>query len=253
MRISYFGKLANWLVFVKMPVFGFEKHKNRMKLSRQMKNPSQENHDETSVLLHAYFSEKANPEHKQLPLHCRRTLDQFTYHMLEDTERRDVSQVMFRWAKREAQRRSERELQKGETDRLQLRPPKTNASLDSKDKLPLLMIDQLWLWVLEDESTVITSLPNVWEQTENYNLERYLRQRVLSGNDERGLIEGPLDLANTIIRGSIDFLHRPGPLNITMYECFKSSITLVVSTGHVPSIPCPSTLSFHTLTDMCVV
>ena len=196
-------------------MFGFEKHKNRKKLSKHMKDPSHPGSEETSLLLKAYFNDS-------LPLHCRRTLDQFTYHMLEDTERRDTSQVIFRWASRERKRAEK-------TGALLKKHFWRNGQPVTREDYPLLMIDQLWLWILEDEQTVVTSLPNIWDQTEDYNLERYLRQHVLSENDERQLINGPLDLANAIIRGSIDFLRRPGPLGITMYESFQSSITLIVS------------------------
>lgn len=91
------------------------------------------------------------------------------------------------------------------------------------------MVDQLWLWVLEDDKTVITSLPNTWCPDEKYNLARYLAEEKLEGNDERPLIKDTLDLANTIIRYSVDFLNRPGPGEVTLYECFQSSITLIVS------------------------
>jgi hypothetical protein len=83
---------TSWLV--KKPVFGFETHENFKKLTSTMRNPLYAGEDETSRLIHAYFN------NDKFPLHCRRTLDQFTYHMLSNTESRDRSQVMFRWTKR---------------------------------------------------------------------------------------------------------------------------------------------------------
>jgi len=59
------------------------------------------------------------------PVHCRRTLDQFSYSMLKSTERRDKSQVAYRWAKT------------------------FEPHYDAKDR-PIIMVDQLWLWVLHD-------------------------------------------------------------------------------------------------------
>ncbi|KAI1180193.1 hypothetical protein F4777DRAFT_364647 [Nemania sp. FL0916] len=203
-----------------MPVLGFETHENRQKLSKAMKSASKKGrshsdfkNDEESLLIHAYFHQK------EFPLHCRRTLDQFTYHMLDDTERRDNSQVMFRWAKREAARKDRENTQQNK--------PSPSNQCDEEGSCPLLMIDQLWVWVLEDKQTVITSLPNTWNHSEDFNLVHFMRHELVR-NDSRPLIEGPMDLANLIIRCSVDFVHRKGPLEVTLYECFQSSIALVV-------------------------
>ncbi|KAI1132545.1 hypothetical protein F5Y10DRAFT_230813 [Nemania abortiva] len=198
-----------------MPVFGFEKHENRIKLSSEMRAPSCQDTAETPSLISAYFRDD------KFPLHCRRTLDQFTYHMLDDTENRDNTQVIFKWFERESRRKRTVQQQKPQ---LPLDRPTDNYSY------PLLMVDQLWLWlwiVDDDEQTVITSLPNTWEPTEEYNLVRYLMEHKLMANNDRPVIEGPLDLVNSIVRCSIDFLHRKGPHNATLYECFQSSITVI--------------------------
>jgi hypothetical protein len=147
---------TSWLV--KMPVFGFETHENRKKLTSTMRNPLYAREDETSRLIHGYFN------NDKFPLHCRRTLDQFTYHMLSNTESRDRSQVMFRWTKRQ-------QLEKHGLDHqpnIRSSPASICRDRDKvRNSCPLLMIDQLWLWVLEHEGedTVITSLPNTWEST----------------------------------------------------------------------------------------
>lgn len=179
-----------------------------------MKYPNLAGDDETSLLIRTYFNEK-------FPLHCRRTLDQFTYHMLDDTERRDNTQVMSRWTKKEWAKNFNTGSQAGRRE--------------AKGDLPVLMIDQLWLWILEDEQTVITSLPDTWDSIEEYNLVREIMRHELKDNDDRPLIKGCTDLANSIIRRSIDFLNRPGPLKVTLNESFQSSITLVVS-GQTSSI-----------------
>lgn len=189
-----------------MPVFGFETHENRKKLSAAMAKPDQAGSSETARLISAYF------DNKDFPLHCRRTLDQFTYHMLEDTERRDNTQVMFKWTKKDQTKK-----RKG-----------SKPTSRHRRSYPLLMVDQLWLWILEDEQTVITSLPNTWESAEEYNLVQHLTRHELRDNDERPLIEGSMDLANSIIRCSVDFLHRKGPYGVTLYESFQSSITIIV-------------------------
>ncbi|KAH6627459.1 hypothetical protein F5144DRAFT_651976 [Chaetomium tenue] len=193
-----------------IPVFGYETHRNRKKLTAAMKGQKSFGNDETALLIGAYFPDR--------PLHCRRTLDQFTYHMLDDTERRDNTQVMSRWTKKELDK-----VDKDMRDRM-LEPPRRRRD---GGHLPVLMVAQLWLWILEDEQTVITSLLDTWDSTEDYNLVRHIMRRELMDNDDRPLIKDCTDLANSIIRPSVDFLNRLGPLGVTLIECFQSSITLV--------------------------
>ncbi|KAJ8116406.1 hypothetical protein ONZ43_g4450 [Nemania bipapillata] len=196
-----------------MPVFGFETHKNRKKLSSEMKSSSCQDTDETPSLIRAYFRDD------KFPLHCRRTLDQFTYHMLDDTENRDNTQVIFKWFVKQHSKKITIQEQS---------PQQPSGGPIDDNSYPLLMIDQLWLWIVDDdEQTVITSLPNTWEPTEEYNLVRYLMEHKLMANNDRPVIEGPLDLVNSIVRCSIDFLHRKGPHDATLYECFQSSITII--------------------------
>ena len=60
------------------------------------------------------------------PLHCRRTLDQFSYYMLDSIESRDMDQVILRWGRKRLEKAG------------------------NVDDAPVLMVDQLWLWVLHD-------------------------------------------------------------------------------------------------------
>ncbi|GAB7332487.1 hypothetical protein MBLNU13_g04281t1 [Cladosporium sp. NU13] len=74
---------------------------------------------------------------KSPPLHIRRTLDQYYYYMLSDTGQRDADQVVTRWAR----------------DYLKIRDHN------------ILMVDQLWLWVIAGDQdknilpSVVTCFP----------------------------------------------------------------------------------------------
>ncbi|KAK3989115.1 hypothetical protein QBC44DRAFT_381891 [Cladorrhinum sp. PSN332] len=199
-----------------MPILGFEEHQHRMKLRSAMKRPSSTySKDETTMLIQSYFGDE------KAPLHCRRTLDQFTYHMLDDTVKRDNTQVIFKWAAKVEEQRAARSAKSVRLDS-DLIPQNAPSGLTGHS-YPVLMIDQLWLWVLEDEETVITSFPNTWEPNSEYNLFRYLRQD-LQNNDSRPLIGSGLDLANLIIKSSVDFIRRQGPMGISLQEAFQASI-----------------------------
>jgi hypothetical protein len=142
----------------KMPILGFETHRNRKYLTRAIKDePNGDDEGHSSLLLKGYLHDE-NAK-KIMPIHCRRTLDQFSYYMLDSTENRDMDQVIYRWAK------------------------KWHGQTPAKDR-PILMVDQLWLWVLNDGCyTSHSSAPSSndmcksnWQRLRNCNnqLSRYL-------------------------------------------------------------------------------
>lgn len=134
------------------------------------------------------------------PVHCRRTLDQFSYYMLNSTEARDRSQVVYRWAKN------------------------SSACAEAKNR-PIIMVDQLWLWAFHD-GTIITSAPNTWNADEEFNLSRVLVKELVH-NKDRPIIKSVEDLLHLILRTSVDFFRRKGPANCQFHECFQSSINAV--------------------------
>jgi hypothetical protein len=141
------------------------------------------------------------------PVHCRRTLDQFSYYMLHSTEARDKNQVTYRWA----------------------RDP--SVCPEPKNR-PIVMVDQLWLWVLHD-GTVITSSPNTWDGAEDFNLSNVIIKE-LRHNKDRPIIRSVEDLFHLILKASVDFFRRKGPANCQFHECFQSSINKVSETqGHL--------------------
>ncbi|KKO99186.1 hypothetical protein THAR02_08719 [Trichoderma harzianum] len=75
-------------------------------------------------------------------LHIRRTLDQYLYHNLKDTIIRDADQTVRRYQKK---------LNK-------------NRRSDDKDPFTAIMVDQLWLWILADQSgkakAIVTCFPS---------------------------------------------------------------------------------------------
>lgn len=172
--------------------------------------------DEPTSLVRGYVNDE------EFPLHCRRTLDQFTYRMLKDTEKRDNTQVIFKWAQKEDKR-----------IRRQRYEPKPKPGSSDENGYPVVMIDQLWLWVLEDEQTVITCFPNTWESDEPYNLKEHFLDNHIKDNNSRQVIGCAMDLANEIVKCSIDFLRRDGPMKLSLQHGFQSSITAVVSTFSV--------------------
>ncbi|GAB1312463.1 hypothetical protein MFIFM68171_02673 [Madurella fahalii] len=88
--------------------------------------------------------------HHDPPLHIRRTLDQFYFHTLEDTNDRDRDQVVYRG---------------------------TEAVEDGGKRI--IMVDQLWLWIL-DNNTIITAFPKRWgkNKADYSGVHRSIRMRL---------------------------------------------------------------------------
>src|SRR5580692_7584169 len=116
-----------------MPILGYETYRQRKYLDRaiqkaRIKNPKKaqkymkpDSNDPNFVLVQGYFN-------NERPLHCRRTLDQFSYQMTHSTEQKDLNQMTYRWAGEE------------------------KKDIPAKFR-PLVMVDQLWLWILHDGCT----------------------------------------------------------------------------------------------------
>ena len=90
---------------------------------------------------------------------------------------------------------------------------------------------------------MITSFPNPWHLDEShegeldeddphnndnsYNLKKII-QHELGNNKARGLIKSTEFLVHLILKTSLDFFRREGPLRVKFQECFQSSIHEVV-------------------------
>ena len=100
------------------------------------------------------------------PLHCRRTLDQYGYPSLRNTSVRDHDQVLYKQTR--TQRAPDEPPLKG-TSMQHItailhaardpghRASKVKTMKDSHAKV--LMVDQLWLWILDDETVVSFAAP----------------------------------------------------------------------------------------------
>ncbi|KAH7081271.1 hypothetical protein BKA63DRAFT_503487 [Paraphoma chrysanthemicola] len=89
-----------------------------------------------------YMEKMPELNSQQEDCHRRRTLDQYYYPALKDTKDRDSDQTISKWTG--------------------LVSPADGGGEPAEDSL-LLMVDQLWCWILDDE-TIITSFP--WEKEE---------------------------------------------------------------------------------------
>jgi hypothetical protein len=138
------------------------------------------------------------------PMHMRRTLEQYYYWTATDTARRDSDQVVCKLTR--------------------------NQSDDPESAGRLVMVDQLWLWILDD-NTVISSFPRRWgrNKPDPSAVHRGIRDRLGSlGSDQ---IHSVYDLAFIIIdECSKVFFDRTTPLDQRpeVVDLFSSAISSVV-------------------------
>ncbi|KAI3318081.1 hypothetical protein HD806DRAFT_540551 [Xylariaceae sp. AK1471] len=153
----------------------FERFKTKI---REYQDGIGEGRSDSDRLISAYLARGAHY------LHLRRTLDQFYYIGVEDTEDRDINQVVQRYAVK-----------------------KFSMTDESRMRSKLIMVDQLWLWVLEDKHMVITSFPQSWGGSGS------------SGDSESGLLEqikGYLHLPNRQLIMSVNQL-----ASVIITECTR--------------------------------
>lgn len=87
------------------------------------------------------------------PLHCRRTLDQFGYPNLRNTRARDDDQILYKRTKERAEASTKRPKPPKQTKKGE-KPMQESPVADGK----VLMVDQLWLWMV-DQKSVVTLFP----------------------------------------------------------------------------------------------
>lgn len=232
------------------------------------------NADVDTSLIDAYLN-------SDRPIHCRRTLDQYSYYMLETTEMRDLDQVVYKWARKQQYRQrksgstranpdedldeidqemvtnvwdteviyrlvkrpdgSVHEGNEGPADAAQAQKPykeATGHSSAEKDRgseiprearhRPVIMVDQLWLWILPD-GTVVTSLPNTADAGETFNLKTRLEVALFDDRPSGSPVQSVDDLVHAILQICVDFFEREGPCGVKFQDCFQYSISDIVS------------------------
>lgn len=110
-----------------MPFLHYETNDGRKCMAKAIEKAIENKDDQKPVdrgkqtadekLIHTYLHEKHF-------MHIRRTLDQYYYHTMKDTSLRDEDQVVYRYAKK-------------------MWPDEKETNLN------ILMVDQLWMWILD--------------------------------------------------------------------------------------------------------
>ena len=155
-----------------------------------------------------------------MPVHCRRTLDQYGYPSLRRTDARDKDQVLYKYMRdREKPKVTARS-----------RPTLNRESQDlkkSSDDFPLtvLMVDTLWLWILADD-TILTFAPRKEANDEGYEIP--FRADPIKGvlrsltEDKNAEVKDCFDLAALIVYHCVEALLKGNSLsNLKVFRVFE--------------------------------
>jgi hypothetical protein len=120
-----------------MPVLGSDTYGNRKRLARAFEKVTAATEIAPQLSRKPCATEEAElfgspvaqdpVNSRRYQVHSRRTLDRFGYSMLSSTETRDRDQVSYRWAANGM-----------------------GGQRLKRSARPIIMVDQLWLWMLED-------------------------------------------------------------------------------------------------------
>ena len=169
----------------------------------------------------------------ELPLHCRRTLDQFGYPSLRNTSVRDGDQILYKRTKADKNTQPSRETAAKHLKRVNRGSGRqsVSAGLASDGAAKVLMVDQLWLWVLDGETVVTFASPK--EKDEN---DRGLwKQADLVGNiyqdingDFARQCADPFDFAALAVFHAVKaLLDHTSDLNLQVFRIFEEYISIL--------------------------
>ena len=167
-----------------------------------------------------------------LPLHCRRTLDQFGYPSLRNTSVRDGDQILYKRTKAEKDSQPSRESvkQAKHIGRSSSRLPASNSAMgDGAAKV--LMVDQLWLWVLDGETVVTFATAKEKEENDG----GLSKQADLVGNiyedingDFAKQCADPFDFAALAVYHAVKaLLDDTNDLNLQVFRIFEEYISIL--------------------------
>ena len=168
-----------------------------------------------------------------LPLHCRRTLDQFGYPSLRNTSVRDGDQVLYKRTKADKDAQPSHEYlakQNKHMGRASARQPISGGHA-SDGPAKVLMVDQLWLWVLDGETVVTFASPKetdehdggVWKQAD---LVGNIYQDI-NGDYARQCAD-PFDFAALAVFHAVKaLLDHTSDLNLQVFRIFEEYISIL--------------------------
>ena len=167
------------------------------------------------------------------PVHCRRTLDQYGYPSLRNTAVRDADQILYKRTKRKSEAESSKEPPvKEKLSSRSSAGPKRRLNGDDDNDAKVLMVDQLWLWIM-DKQTVITFFAPKEKEENDGGLWREgdLRSEIYQdiNGDFANRCEDPLDFAALAVMHAVKAMFGDGVTDrdLQVFRIFEEYISIL--------------------------
>ena len=167
------------------------------------------------------------------PVHCRRTLDQYGYPSLRNTAVRDADQILYKRTKNDADTQLPKELS------MKHKLQSSRAAAARQSSLPnandtvakVLMVDQLWLWIV-DNKTVVTFFAPKEKEDDDGGLwkEGDLRSEIYQdiNGDYANQCTDPYDFAALAVFHAVKaLLDRTTNRNLQVFRIFEEYISIL--------------------------
>lgn len=164
------------------------------------------------------------------PVHCRRTLDQYGYPSLRNTSVRDADQILYKRTKPDADMQPPKELSM--KHKLQSSRAAAASMPNADDGVAkVLMVDQLWLWIV-DNKTVITFFAPKEKEDNDGGLwkEGDVRSEIYQdiNGDYANQCTDPFDFAALAVFHAVKaLLDRTTDRNLQVFRVFEEYISIL--------------------------
>ena len=169
------------------------------------------------------------------PVHCRRTLDQYGYPSFRNTSVRDADQILYKRTKPDAHTQQSKESSTKSKQMLQ----STRGAAARQFLVPnvddaiakVLMVDQLWLWILDDKTVITFFTPKereiddggAWKEGD---LRRKIYQDI--NGDYAPQCEDPFDFAALAVFHAVKaLLDRTDDQTLQVFRIFEEYISIL--------------------------
>ena len=195
-----------------------------------MKGPSKEHR-----LIWRYLTHSAN-----LPLHHRRSLDQYGYPTLRDVSARDLDQVLYKRTRADADAEFEQKKAGIRSKLMEAKKRARNKTRGARDdsvddgtrgaNAKVLMVDCLWLWIM-DERTVVTCFPSkeTTDAADNHADLRDAIYRDINGDPRLATqCRTCVEFAALTIRHAVTvFLEQKSDKDLEVFRIFEEYISIL--------------------------
>lgn len=167
------------------------------------------------------------------PVHCRRTLDQYGYPSLRNTSVRDADQILYKRTKPEADAPPPKELSmKHKLQSSRAAAARQSLMPNADDGVAkVLMVDQLWLWIVDNKTVVTFFAPKEREENDGgLWKEGDLRSEIYQdiNGDYANQCADPFDFAALAIFHAVKaLLDRTTDRNLQVFRIFEEYISIL--------------------------